>query len=425
MLDLKNKIQNQEDIERWKVRLYDSRFILIAIFILLAFFVFSSAISLVAAIISFAFIVAVSLFIGRRDNALLPISNDQEIFENLRQKIAFRFAETLSDPIFILNQKAIIIYINQAGLKQFIGAKLGDPIAFSFRNPELMAAIEEVTISGNSKTIELHQSGIGETWFDISISSLRLQRQKPSYLVLSMRDLTQQKRSEAMRSDFIANASHELRTPLTSLVGFIETIEGPAANDKKARERFLKIMHSQADRMANLIDDLLSLSRIELRQNIKPKSKVNLSNLLATVVEALQNQAKAANVKIITNLPNEPIIIRADEAELFEVFENLIDNAIKYGSDGKKININLKKSSKDNMFDYSVNIIDYGIGISADHVPRLTERFYRVDAENSRKKKGTGLGLAIVKHILNRHGAMMNITSKENIGTNVEVLINK
>ncbi len=425
MIDLKNKMQDQENIPRWKVRLHDSRFILIAIFISLAYFVLSAAISFVAALITFAFIVAVCLFIGRQNNVIIQNSDDQEILENLRQKVAFRFAETLSDPIFILNQKAIIIYINQAGLKQFTGAKLGDPLAFSLRNPELISAIEEVKSSGNSKTIELHQSGISETWFDISISSLKLQSQKPSCLVLSMRNLTQQKHSEAMRSDFIANASHELRTPLTSLIGFIETIEGSAANDKNSREKFLKIMRSQADRMSNLIDDLLSLSHIELRQNIKPKSKVNLSNLLATVVEGLQNQAKAANVKIITNLPDEPINIRADAAELFEVFENLIDNAIKYGSDGKKINVTLNKNSKDNMFDYSVNIIDYGVGISADHVPRLTERFYRVDAESSRKKKGTGLGLAIVKHILNRHGAVMTITSKENIGTNVEVLINK
>ncbi len=424
-MPINNQDINQKDAPRWQARLFDARFMLFAVFFLLAIFTITSSISLVVAIISFIFFILVSLFIPRKKNSF-PLYNDRkEIFENVREKIAFRFCETLTDPTLILDEKNIIIYANLAAKKQFIAVKAGDPVAFFIRSPALLHSIKDVRNSTKAKTIELYQAGMNETWFDISISLLKLQRKQSSFIVLNMHDLSEQKRSEAMRSDFIANASHELRTPLTSIIGFIETIEGPAANDKKAREKFLKIMRAQADRMSKLVDDLLSLSRIELRQNIKPKSKVNLSNLLSLAVEELQNQAKSAQVEVILNLPKEPVIIKADEEELFEVFENLIDNAIKYGSDGNKVNVNLNKNPLNNKFDYSVNVIDYGQGISAEHVPRLTERFYRVDAQNSRKKKGTGLGLAIVKHIINRHAGEMIITSRENIGTNVEVLLNK
>ncbi len=239
-----------------------------------------------------------------------------------------------------------------------------------------------------------------------------------------MHDITAQKRAEKMRSDFIANASHELRTPLSSIMGFIETLQGPAAKDEKARKKFLKIMHAQAQRMSKLIDDLLSLSHIELKEHVKPSDDIDLSQIILSVCESLQNQAKEAGLKIELNILPSPTFIKADKNELFELLENIIDNAIKYGVRGEKIEVILQKS-KEKDFAYQLNIIDYGIGVSKKDLPRLTERFYRVDADISRQKKGTGLGLAIVKHILNRHEAKLNINSELGIGTNVEILFKK
>jgi len=243
------------------------------------------------------------------------------------------------------------------------------------------------------------------------------------WIVITFADVTNQRRIDAMRSDFIANASHELRTPLTSVVGFIETLRGPAARDAAAREKFLGIMATQAGRMSRLIDDLMSLSRIESRQHLPPSSTVNLKAILDEVAETLAPLAAEAGASIHRDLPEEPVAISGDRAELYEVFENLIENAIKYGGENGRVEVALKPAVGRPGYAHVVTITDNGPGIAAEHVPRLTERFYRVDAESSRKKKGTGLGLAIVKHIVNRHRGQMTIRSELGTGTSVEVLL--
>ena len=244
-------------------------------------------------------------------------------------------------------------------------------------------------------------------------------------LVITLQSLTEAKRLESLRTDFIANASHELRTPLTSLVGFIDTLLGPAANDKEARERFLGLMRGQAARMAKLIEDLLSLSRIEMRQHMRPTAPVELGGLLREVVEGLSKLAEDSKTRLNLSLPEAPVAVSGDRDELYEVFENLIDNAIKYGADGDTIDISLSPDAGRPGFDVRVSVVDHGIGVAPEHVPRLTERFYRVDAESSRRKKGTGLGLAIVKHIVNRHHGQLAIKSEPGQGTRVDVLLRK
>jgi two-component system phosphate regulon sensor histidine kinase PhoR len=204
-------------------------------------------------------------------------------------------------------------------------------------------------------------------------------------------------------------------------VGFIDTLLGPAAKDEGARERFLNIMRQQAGRMTNLIDDLLSLSRIEMRQHMRPTGSVDLATLLREVSEGLESQAAEAGVKI--EIAAGEAAVTGDRNELYEVFENLIDNAIKYGGSGGVVEVAIGPGRAG--YDYTVSVTDHGVGIEAQHVPRLTERFYRVDAESSRKKKGTGLGLAIVKHIVNRHRGLMTIKSKPGEGTRVEVLLSR
>ena len=212
-----------------------------------------------------------------------------------------------------------------------------------------------------------------------------------------------------MRSDFVANASHELRTPLASLRGFLETLQGPARNDPKAQERFIGIMLDQANRMSRLVDDLLSLSRLEMKAHLAPEDQVDLSALLGHVRDSLQPLAEEMGVEIHLALPESPALVQGDRDELVQVFENLISNACKYGQEGKRVDVVAKSTPGQPV---EVSVIDYGPGIPVEHVPRLTERFYRVSVADSRSKKGTGLGLAIVKHILTRHRARLIIQSE-------------
>jgi two-component system phosphate regulon sensor histidine kinase PhoR len=215
-----------------------------------------------------------------------------------------------------------------------------------------------------------------------------------------------------MRADFIANASHELRTPLAALSGFIDTLLGSARDDAEARTRFLAIMKTQADRMARLIDDLLSLSRVELTEHMHPETPVDLVPIVRQVADGLQTLALDRNVEINLAQPAGPITVAGDRDELTRVFENLIENALKYGANGKRVDIGFAQTtSPDNAPEILVTVRDYGPGIAAEHIPRLTERFYRVDVSQSRAEGGTGLGLALVKHILNRHRGKLAIKS--------------
>jgi two-component system phosphate regulon sensor histidine kinase PhoR len=230
-----------------------------------------------------------------------------------------------------------------------------------------------------------------------------------------------------MRADFVANASHELRTPLASLSGFIETLQGPARNDGTSRDRFLSIMKEQATRMARLIDDLLSLSRIEQKAHIHPDSFIDLVMIVSEVSDSLLPLARERDVEIrITDrarVLEQVLEVHGDRDELIRVFENLIENALKYGASGKLVDITLSWEPASDPRDAVVSVRDYGPGIPPEHLPRLTERFYRVDIGESRAQGGTGLGLALVKHILNRHRGRLNIDSTPGAGANFTVRI--
>jgi two-component system phosphate regulon sensor histidine kinase PhoR len=219
-----------------------------------------------------------------------------------------------------------------------------------------------------------------------------------------------------MRADFVANVSHELRTPLAALTGFIDTLQGSAREDPAARARFLGIMREQAWRMARLIDDLLSLSRIELRAHQRPETPTDLVPIVRQVADGLQTLARDRGVTIEVNQA-EPLIVQGDRDELIRLFENLVENGLKYGASGKRVVIALDRvTTPDGKAEARVCVRDFGPGISAEHLPRLTERFYRVDVGESRAQGGTGLGLALVKHILNRHQGRLAIESKPGEG---------
>ncbi|WP_246505214.1 ATP-binding protein [Microvirga antarctica] len=326
----------------------------------------------------------------------------------------------IPDPVILVDQRAIVVEANEAALLLLPGLKLGHPLSFALRSPVVLDGIDEVLAAREPLKVEYSERVPTERTFEVHIGPLRSQSpdlKVRSGVVLFFRDLTSARRLEAMRTDFVANASHELRTPLASLLGFVETLQGPARNDTVARERFLDIMRQQAQRMTRLIDDLLSLSRIEMRLHVHPTTPVDLVAITAHMVEALTALATTRGVSLEADLPAGPLFVLGDRDELLRLLENLITNASKYGEAGGRVDISLARSDGPHGQSQAVlSVRDYGPGIAPEHLPRLTERFYRVDVEQSREKGGTGLGLAIVKHIVNRHRGVLAIDSKPGEG---------
>lgn len=290
------------------------------------------------------------------------------------------------------------------------------------RQPQLLAAIDgllEIGPDGNFArpdhgSVELVLAGPPE--LDVVAHLRRLPRAAAdgSLALIVLHDTTALRRAERMRADFVANASHELKTPIAGLAGFIETLRGPAREDTAARERFLGIMAEQADRMRRLVDDLLMLSRIEQHEHARPAAAVDLGPALRSVLDLLQLKASARKVKIELDLPSDLPSAIGDRDELIIVFQNLIDNAVKYSRPATVVLVQARPSGKDRV---AIAVKDEGDGIPAAHLPRLTERFYRVDTARSRQLGGTGLGLAIVKHIVNRHRGRLDIQSTPGKGS--------
>ncbi|UDF31020.1 UNVERIFIED_ORG: phosphate regulon sensor histidine kinase PhoR [Roseateles sp. XES5] len=320
----------------------------------------------------------------------------------------------LDAPALLVSARETVKLQNRAAEGIFGAIPQGSDLAGRIRAPGILDMVRDAIGSGQPRETEHAERLPSETVYVVRIAPLAGPTTEPLWL-LTFRDVSQARRIDRMRSDFIANASHELRTPLASLRGFIETLQGPAKNDVKAHERFLGIMHEQATRMSRLVDDLLSLSRLELRSNLVPDQTVDLVPLLGHVRDSLQPLAGDLGVEIALDLPSHPVSVPGDRDELVEVFENLIENACKYGQEGKRVDVTLTGGTEGVPAEFSVT--DYGPGIPPEHVPRITERFYRVNVEASRSKKGTGLGLAIVKHILTRHKARLVVKSEVGKGT--------
>ena len=324
-------------------------------------------------------------------------------------------ANALPDPCFILDRRGIVRYANQRAVEAF-DIRAGQSLTFRLRNPDLVAAFHRVARGGPAEQVEFAERIPTERWFAAWFADLTAPRRPAGeFVVLVLDDLSERRRTDRIRVDFVANASHELRTPLASLTGFIETLQGPAREDPVARDRFLQIMHEQATRMSRLVNDLMSLSRIEMKAHVRPVNHVDLVSVVRHVADALEPLAQELGVTIHAELPDADVELTADRDELIQVFENLIENACKYGQSGKRVVVTLVPAGKGS--GPSVTVRDFGPGIPEEHVPRLTERFYRVDVEDSRRHRGTGLGLAIVKHILARHQARMTIESRLGEGT--------
>jgi two-component system phosphate regulon sensor histidine kinase PhoR len=325
--------------------------------------------------------------------------------------------DALDMPALVLSSAESVKVQNRAAETLFGRIPRNADLAGRIRAPGILDMVREAIAGGTARETEHAERLPSETVYIVRVAPLpEMAAAGPSerLWLLSFRDVSQARRIDRMRSDFVANASHELRTPLASLRGFIETLQGPAKNDAKAHERFLVIMHEQATRMSRLVDDLLSLSRLELRSNVAPDQSVDLASVLGHVRDSLQPLARDLGVDVALDLPGHPVTVPGDRDELVEVFENLIENACKYGQDGKSVEVRLTGGGDAPI---EVSVTDHGPGIPPEHVPRITERFYRVNVEASRSKKGTGLGLAIAKHILTRHRARLSVKSEVGKGT--------
>ena len=334
----------------------------------------------------------------------------------------------LPDPLIALDRQRRIVRTNIAA-RALLGAVGAErDLSMTMRHPQLLAAIDELLKTGpdgnfagpDQTTIEIVLSGAPE--LDMIVHARRLPRPAAdgSLALLVLHDTTALRRAERMRADFVANASHELKTPIAGLAGFIETLQGPARDDVAARDRFLGIMAEQADRMRRLVDDLLMLSRIEQHEHARPAGEVDVEKVLRGVQDLLQFKASAR--KVAVELAIDPALPRAvgDYDELTIVFQNLIDNALKYAKPATTVKVAARPAGNDFL---SVAVSDEGDGIPASHLPRLTERFYRVDNARSRALGGTGLGLAIVKHVVNRHRGRLDIQSTQGKGSTFTVIL--
>jgi two-component system phosphate regulon sensor histidine kinase PhoR len=335
--------------------------------------------------------------------------------------------DALPDPLLLVLENGRIERANLAATRLFERDCVGLPIESVLRDPGFLAAIDDVLDGNDEADVNLQLAGPPSRAFRGRVAPCRWHER--SAALVSLRELTEQVAIERMRADFVANASHELRTPLTVIRGFVETLAGPAKDDPEAQARFLKTMGVEAERMSRLVDDLLSLSKIEQNEHVSPSERILVTDVLGSVVDALKPYARERKITLgVEAAPDLPPVF-GDRDQLSQLFTNLIDNAIKYGADDSSVTITARFFEKappgagplTGRRTVEVIIEDQGEGIPEEYLPRITERFFRVDPARSRRLGGTGLGLAIVKHILRRHRGHISFASELGVGTKVTV----
>jgi two-component system phosphate regulon sensor histidine kinase PhoR len=337
--------------------------------------------------------------------------------------------DALPDPLLLVGAGRIVANANRAAGRLFGHDPVAKPLESSLRDPGVLAAVDAALAEHGDAQLTLQLPGPPTRAFGVEIVPVQLRAHTAA--LISLRELTEQLMIERMRSDFVANASHELRTPLAALSGFIETLAGPARDDPEARERFLETMAAEAKRMTRLVNDLLSLSRIEASEHQPPSARIDLLDCLRTVMDTLRPYAERRAVDLQLRRPDRLAALPGDRDQLIQLLTNLIDNAIKYGGEGKQVVVASEylaaashgAGPMSGRPAIRVVVEDQGPGIAREHLPRVTERFFRVDAARSRQLGGTGLGLAIVKHIVRRHRGHLAIESELGSGTTVSVYL--
>jgi two-component system phosphate regulon sensor histidine kinase PhoR len=367
--------------------------------------------------------------------------------ETLDKGGAQRILELLPEPVIVVRggegEAPEIAYGNQAAREVFRIELTGAPLGAALRRPEVLETIEAALEMAAPAEVAFETIGVQPRFWRAFARPLETGRDDVRELVVVLRDETDARRTERMRADFLANASHELRTPLASLAGFVETLRTHAKDDTEAREKFLAIMAQQATRMARLVDDLLSLSRIELNEHIAPSGKVDLARTVQDVTDAIKPLTAEREVAVVTTVEPGVTSVTGDRDQLVQVLQNLVDNAVKYTPRGGKVQVQLRLArtleaarapsrtavglsllSPDMATEGQAYVVlrvsDDGPGIARQHLPRLSERFYRVEGQRS---GGTGLGLAIVKHVVNRHRGGLMVESTEGEGSTFSVYL--
>ena len=376
-------------------------------------------------IIYFLLIIIIVLFYLLIKKNIKPKNTAPTINKTNKDDLGKRvIIEELEDQFFALDKFNLIKYLNKSAKQRFGENLIDKNISSVIRDTKLLETIDEAIKDQVTKYVNV----------EINLPSYQLYKiyiiPGPTHLfpetdsvVLFLKDFTEITKAQKLKTDFVANVSHELRTPLVSIKGSLETILGPASDDKVAQKKFMKIMSDQVFRMENLINDLLILSRIELEEHIKPNKIVNLNDIFTNIKSNFELILKKKKINLHIELMEQTLVF-GDYDKLLTVFSNLIDNAIKYSNDGKNIYVKSQNSEgkliEKNML---INIKDEGIGIPQDLIPRITERFFRVDTEKSKKVGGTGLGLAIMKHIIAQHRGDYEILSKINDGTEIKIYL--
>jgi two-component system, OmpR family, phosphate regulon sensor histidine kinase PhoR len=359
----------------------------------------------------------------RRESIFLQVSPTRT--SDLASPIATINAvlEGLPAPVLLLDTLGQVLRFNSQAKDLFPSLRTQQHLSGFIRDPDVLEGVAQASVLRLPREVVRYETRVPiERHMEITIAWIGPAHGKPppgqATILLYLYDLTEQEALAVMRSDFIANASHELRTPLASVLGFIETLQGAARDDTQARERFLGIMARQAQRMARLIDDLLSLSRIEMRQHLRPQARVDLNSVVQHVAASLEPVAVKSGISLhVSTLPGAAVV-QGDRDELVQVFSNLVENAIKYGESDGNVWISVEARGRK----FATSVRDDGIGIDEKHLPRLTERFYRANDKGG-ERSGTGLGLAIVKHTVSRHRGELSISSKTGEGSAFTVLL--
>jgi two-component system phosphate regulon sensor histidine kinase PhoR len=348
--------------------------------------------------------------------------------QNLKLDSQYRYQILYNLPLalIILNDEGQVSEFNKQAKALFDHIDLGKPVAFIIRNNDVVEKIKRV--NDGERAFDEAQLTIGfgtNRHFALLISNFSVDEH--SRTAITLIDRTSALQAEKMRSDFVANVSHELRTPLTSILGFVETLQGPAGSDAATREKFLGIVKQQAERMIRLATDQLSLARIEQTEMQPPNEICNLNAICERVIASLQSQASTASITLVFEPPEKEVRIKGHQDELIQMIQNLVENGIRYGRKGGQVCLSLRAHTPHptipDQMGCTLQIRDDGEGIDPVHIPRLTERFYRVDKDRSRTKGGTGLGLAIVKHIIHHHRGHLEISSKLGVGSTFSVFL--
>lgn len=367
---------------------------------------------------------ALSAGIGERRPAAAASEERAQADLTVLSPLAREMLERLPDPLMLVNGGDRVLFANGA-MRDVVGVGIERKhVSAVMRNPAILDALARTAHTGEPLGIDFTVRVPIERNYEAFTARVSAD---PPVVMLLLHDLTAMKRAEQMRVDFIANASHELRTPLAAVSGFIETLKGPARDDPEARDEFLDIMGVEADRMRRLIEDLLSLTRIELNEHVPPRGEVSVEAVIRQAAAALSPLAKADHITVSVECPDPLPPVLGERDELVQLFQNLIHNAIKYGRDNGEVKVSLRQQVAPGRRGPETQVVaaikDDGEGIPAEAIPRLTERFYRVDVKRSRERGGTGLGLAIVKHIVNRHNGRLQIESRPGEGSTFTVAL--